>query len=163
MRCTAFSFCFQSRLAPLQHGRRRVRRRQAAPPAGMGLHSSTFQLNLSALYQKGGARRGCVARVKGVLRGCLGCVWCFLVTDTAQVELRGGRVEAPACRRSSTRSAGGRAANSRQRLTLVHFSAQPEPCWSHVSLSPCLVNWENIMQTTYPTKYAYVEPNSGRV
>jgi hypothetical protein len=31
------------------------------------LHSSTFQLNLSALYEIGGARRGCVARVKGVL------------------------------------------------------------------------------------------------
>ena len=28
---------------------------------------STFQLNLSALYVIGGARRGCVARVKGVL------------------------------------------------------------------------------------------------
>jgi len=34
--------------------------------AGRGLHSSTFQLNLSALYGMGGARRGCVARVKGV-------------------------------------------------------------------------------------------------
>ena len=34
---------------------------------GRGLHSSTFQLNLSALYGIGGARRGCVARVMGVL------------------------------------------------------------------------------------------------
>ena len=34
-----------------------------------GSHSSTFQLNLSALYGLGGARRGCVARVKGVLGG----------------------------------------------------------------------------------------------
>jgi len=35
-----------------------------------GLHSSTFRLNLSALYgTAGGARRGCVARVKGVLAG----------------------------------------------------------------------------------------------
>jgi hypothetical protein len=33
---------------------------------GRGLHSSTFQLNLSALYGTGGARRGCVARVWGV-------------------------------------------------------------------------------------------------
>ena len=33
--------------------------------AGRGLHSFTFQLNLSALYEIGGARRGCVARVKG--------------------------------------------------------------------------------------------------
>jgi len=32
---------------------------------GRGLHSFTFQLNLSALYEIGGARRGCVARVKG--------------------------------------------------------------------------------------------------
>jgi len=37
------------------------------PPGVRGLHSSTFQLNLSAFYGIGGARRGCVARVKGVL------------------------------------------------------------------------------------------------
>jgi hypothetical protein len=55
---------------------------------GSGLHSSTFQLNLSAFCGIRGARRGCVARVKG----CLGCVGCFLVSDTAQVELRSGRV-----------------------------------------------------------------------
>ena len=30
--------------------------------AHQGLHSSTFQLNLSALYGMGGARRGSVAR-----------------------------------------------------------------------------------------------------
>jgi len=40
---------------------------------GRGLHSSTFQLNSSALYGIGGARRGCVACVKGVLRGAQGC------------------------------------------------------------------------------------------
>jgi len=40
-----------------------------AAPRGRGLHSSTFQLNLSALCVIGGARRGCVARVKGVLGG----------------------------------------------------------------------------------------------
>jgi len=34
--------------------------------SGRGLHSSTFQLNLSALYGIGGAR-SCVGRVKGVL------------------------------------------------------------------------------------------------
>jgi hypothetical protein len=38
-------------------------------PSGRGLHWSTFRLNLSALYGTGDARRGCVARVKGVLRG----------------------------------------------------------------------------------------------
>ena len=32
---------------------------------GGGSHSSTFQLNLSALCEIGGARQGCVARVKG--------------------------------------------------------------------------------------------------
>ena len=30
------------------------------------LYSSTFQLNLSAFHEIGGARRSCVARVKGV-------------------------------------------------------------------------------------------------
>jgi len=39
---------------------------------GRGLHSSTFQLNLSALHGIGGARRGCVARVKRVLGGVKG-------------------------------------------------------------------------------------------
>ena len=34
-----------------------------------GLHSSTFQLNLSALYGVGGARRGGVARANGVIGG----------------------------------------------------------------------------------------------
>jgi hypothetical protein len=32
-------------------------------------HSSASQLNLSALYKIGGARRGCVARVQGVIGG----------------------------------------------------------------------------------------------
>jgi len=36
---------------------------------GRGLHSFTSQLNLSAFEGIGGARRGCVARVKGLLRG----------------------------------------------------------------------------------------------
>jgi hypothetical protein len=37
--------------------------------AGRGLHSSTFQLNLGALYGIRGSRRGCVARVEGVSGG----------------------------------------------------------------------------------------------
>jgi hypothetical protein len=46
---------------------------------GRGLHSSTFQLNyLSALYGIGGARRGCVARVQGVLGGVEGVYGVFL-------------------------------------------------------------------------------------
>jgi len=38
-------------------------------PQGRGLHSLTSQLNLSAFYGIGGARRGCVPHVKGVLGG----------------------------------------------------------------------------------------------
>jgi hypothetical protein len=41
-------------------------------PAIRGLHSFTSQLNLSAFYGIGGARMGCVARVKGVLGGVYG-------------------------------------------------------------------------------------------
>jgi len=41
-------------------------------PVGRGLHSSTFQLNLSALNGIGRAHRGCLARVKGVLVGVQG-------------------------------------------------------------------------------------------
>jgi hypothetical protein len=49
---------------------------QRGGPAAGGLHSSTFQLSLSALYGIGGARRGRVARVKGVFEVCrvLSCV-----------------------------------------------------------------------------------------
>ena len=50
---------------------------------------------------------------------------------------------------------------SHQGLTLVHFSAQPKPSWSHLPVSPCLIDWEKIMHPTYPTKSAYVEPKSG--
>jgi len=42
------------------------------PPLPRGLHSSNFQLNLSALYGIGGARRDGVARVKGLLGGVYG-------------------------------------------------------------------------------------------
>jgi hypothetical protein len=36
---------------------------------GRGLNASTFQLNFSALYVTGGARKGGVAHVNGVLGG----------------------------------------------------------------------------------------------
>jgi hypothetical protein len=36
---------------------------------GRGLHSFTSQLNMTTSYGIGGARRDCVARVKGVLGG----------------------------------------------------------------------------------------------
>jgi len=49
----------------------RAQRRQ--PHArGRGLHSLASELNLSAVYGVEGARRGCVARVKGVLEGAQG-------------------------------------------------------------------------------------------
>ena len=64
---------------PLVPGRLRVHRRVAAHAArravqaphvrGRGLHSSTFQLNLSASYGIGDALRDCEADVKGVLGG----------------------------------------------------------------------------------------------
>ena len=38
----------------------------------------------------------------------------------------------------------------RQGLTLVHFSAQPKPFWSHLPVSPCLIEWGKIMHPTYP-------------
>jgi len=38
-------------------------------PSTRGLHPSTSQLNLSALYGIGGAHRGCEARTKVVLGG----------------------------------------------------------------------------------------------
>jgi hypothetical protein len=47
--------------------------------------------------------------------------------------------------------------------TLVHFSAQPKPFWSHLPVVPCLINWREIMHLTYPTKCAYAEPESVRV
>ena len=47
--------------------------------------------------------------------------------------------------------------------TLVHFSAQPKPFWSHLPVSPCLIDWGKIMHPIYPTKYAHVEPKDGRV
>jgi hypothetical protein len=56
--------------------------------AGRGLHSSTVQLNLSALYGIGGARRGLRSPCCGGVRRCVGC---FLVSETAQVEVRSGR------------------------------------------------------------------------
>jgi hypothetical protein len=49
-----------------------------------------------------------------------------------------------------------------QGLTLFHVSAQPKPCWSHLLVSPCLIDWGEIMQLMYPMKLANVEPKSGR-
>ena len=66
-------------------------------PGSRGLHSSTFQLNLSALYGirfvwDTGCASGLCSPYQGGVRGCLGCVGCFFVTGTAQVELKSERV-----------------------------------------------------------------------
>jgi hypothetical protein len=50
-----------------------------------------------------------------------------------------------------------------QGLTLLHFSAKFEPFWTHLRMSPSLIDWGKVMHPTYPTKCAYVEPKSGRV
>jgi len=39
---------------------------------------------------------------------------------------------------------------SDQGLKLVHFSAQLKPCWSRLSLPPCLIDWGKVMHPTYP-------------
>ena len=75
-----------------------------------------------------------------------------------------GRAEAAAGSGSAEAAAmAARALASAQGLTLVHFFAQPKPFWSHLPVSPCLIDWGIIMPLTYPTKRAYVEPESGRV
>jgi len=59
--------------------------------AGRGLHSFTFQLNVSAFCGIGGAFRGCLGlgfEVEGVLGG----VRVYIASETAQVELKSGRV-----------------------------------------------------------------------
>ena len=61
-------------------------------PESRGLHSSTFQLNLSAFHVIGGAFRGYLEGAKGVLGGSRGCLGVILVLVTAQVELRSGHV-----------------------------------------------------------------------
>jgi len=43
------------------------------------------------------------------------------------------------------------AAGKRQGLTLVHLSARPKPFWSHLPVSPCLIDWGKIMHPTYTT------------
>jgi len=62
---------------------------QEAPEVfGMGLHSSTFRLNVSAFDGIGGAFRGCLGGVKGHY----GVFRVYFVSETAQVELKSGGV-----------------------------------------------------------------------
>jgi hypothetical protein len=87
-----FAFKFNLRATPWRWRRRSRAARAGAWTWGRGLHSFTSQLDLSACYGTRGARRGCVARVKGVFGGVRGCVGCFCVSDTAQVEQGSERV-----------------------------------------------------------------------
>ena len=57
-------------------------------PTARGLHSSTSHLNVSAFWGIGGAHRGCSEVDEGVLGGVQG----VFVPETAQVELKSGRV-----------------------------------------------------------------------
>jgi len=69
------------------------------------------------------------------------------------------------CRASSSMScrlSARRVSALQQGLTIVHFSPQPKPCFSHLPVSPCLIDWGEIMHPSYATKRAYGEPKSGR-
>jgi len=61
-------------------GKENILFRQSGKDDGRGLHSSTFQLNLSAFYGIGGALRGCVARarVEGLTGGVQGVQGVFV-------------------------------------------------------------------------------------
>jgi len=41
---------------------------------------------------------------------------------------------------------------SSQGLTLVLFSTQPKPFWSHLPVSPCLIEWGEFMHPTLSYK-----------
>ena len=73
--------------APGTHGHVNV-----PEPVTRGLHSSTFLLNLGAFRRKGGAHRCSI----GGDREYLGVCRVHFVLETAQVELKSGRVYAPA-------------------------------------------------------------------
>ena len=64
-----------------------------AQPYNRGLHTFTFQLNVSAFYGIGGLFGGCLWGVSGVLAGIRGWSGCVFVSETAQVELKSGRVQ----------------------------------------------------------------------
>ena len=59
---------------------------------GRGLHSSNFRLIVSGFCGPGGAFRGCSEHVWEILGGVVGCAGCNLVSETAQVELKSGRL-----------------------------------------------------------------------
>ena len=148
--------------------------RTARAPRCRGLHLLTSQLNLSALYGIGGARRGCVARVKGGIRGCLGCVGCFCVSDTAQVELGSERVCAPASlliiRTSSSlfmiflmRASGRGLHSSTSHLNLSRVCRKKTPCTPNTPYHPLHTGYTTPARTRYAIQSAQVELKSGRV
>ena len=61
-------------------------------PRLRGIHSFTFQLNVSALFRIGGVFRGYSGDDYEGSRGAEGWLWCDFASETAQVELRRGRV-----------------------------------------------------------------------
>jgi len=66
--------------------------------AGRGLHSSTFQLNSSAFCRTGvhpGIVQGLFYEVSGGIKEHQGVFTVYFVSETAQVELRSGRLYAP--------------------------------------------------------------------
>ena len=114
------------------------------PPPPRGLHSSTFQLNLSALHGIWSARSGCVARVKGVsggVQGVWGVFWCqtrlklsckvdeckALPPASWRAWPRPPPPPAPSCpapRRGPAAAPRCAPTASGQGLTLVHFSVE---------------------------------------
>jgi len=60
--------------------------------AGRGLHSFTFQLNVSTLHGIGGACRGCLGSVCELLEGIRGFLRCILRQKLLKVELKWERV-----------------------------------------------------------------------
>jgi hypothetical protein len=64
----------------------------ASAPVARGLHSSTFQLNVSAFCGTGSASKDCLGAVSGVSGGITECAGCVFVSETAQVKLKSGRL-----------------------------------------------------------------------
>jgi len=126
-----------------------VRGVQRARPEARGLHSSTFQLNVSAFYSIGGALRGCLGSVLVVVgdyRGYLGCILC---QKRLRLSLEVDECEPlPETLAERALLLAAKVLARYQGLTHVHFSAQPKPFRSHLPVSPCLKDWGKIMHPT---------------
>ena len=104
-----------------------LRAQVAANQRGWGLHSSTFRLNLSAFCGIG-VHSGVVQGGVGVREVC-GVFRVYFVSETAQVELRSGRVEAPAARHHPHQRAHRRVRSRHRAGRGLHSST------SHLNLS----------------------------